>query len=91
MMGFIASLLVGKLEHILLLAVAFLVGYLDLRFKVFGITRRPRPWLLPPSPWPVIRLGNGGSEPDAGGRYPGAPCLNMAGFGNEKMEVPIKK
>jgi len=50
-MELLASLFVGKPQNILGVAVAFLAGYLALRFTALGIARDPRPLLIGSTAW----------------------------------------
>lgn len=50
-MELLASLFVGKPQNALAVALIFLLGYLALRFAVFGISRHPRPMLIASIAW----------------------------------------
>ena len=50
-MNVLASFLVGKPHHILLVAFIFWLGYLVLRSKVQGITRHSRPMFFAAVAW----------------------------------------
>lgn len=50
-MELLALLFVGKPQNILIVAFAFLVGYLVLRFTAFGATRHHRPLLIAATAW----------------------------------------
>ena len=50
-MELLASLLVGKPQNILVVAIVFLVGHLVLRFAKPGIARNPRPLLITSIVW----------------------------------------
>jgi hypothetical protein len=47
----LASLLVGKPLHVLVVSLAFLAGHLLLRFTALGSGRHPRPLLLAAAGW----------------------------------------
>ena len=50
-MELLASLLVGKPQNILVVAIVFLAGYLVLRFSALNIARNPRPLLIASIAW----------------------------------------
>ena len=50
-MELLASLLVGKPQNILVVAIVFLAGYLVLRLSALGIARNPRPLLITSIAW----------------------------------------
>ena len=50
-MKLLASLLVGKPQNILVVAIVFLTGYLVLRLAALDIVRNPRPLLIASIAW----------------------------------------
>jgi hypothetical protein len=50
-MELLASLLVGKPQNILVVAIVFLAGYIVLRFAALGIAHNPRPLLIVSIAW----------------------------------------
>jgi hypothetical protein len=50
-MELLASLLVGKPQNIMVVAIVFLAGYLVLRFAALDIARNPRPLLITSIAW----------------------------------------
>jgi hypothetical protein len=50
-MELLASLLVGKPQNILVVAIVFLAGYIVLRFAALGIDHNPRPLLIVSIAW----------------------------------------
>lgn len=50
-MQLLASMFVGKPQHILTVAVVFLVGFLVLRFTPIGNARHPRSLLIASTAW----------------------------------------
>lgn len=50
-MELLASLLVGKPQNILVVAIVFLLGYLVLRLSALSIARNPRPLLIASISW----------------------------------------
>ena len=50
-MEFLATMFLGKPQHILTVAVVFLAGYLILRFTPIGNARHPRSLLIASTAW----------------------------------------
>ena len=55
-MAFLASIFVGKPQHILTVAVVFLAGYLVVRFTPIGNEHHPRPLLVGFTVWGLYAI-----------------------------------
>ena len=78
----LAPLLAGKPQNILVVAIAFLVGYLVPRFTALGNRRRFGSLLIASVAWGVMPHGSGSFRLRHRKRTYGSTCFYLADVGN---------